>query len=116
MAARYTSADVTEQPTPAAVFGAAMATPMPVGTVLLALGDSIAAGIGASHVSSGCMSVLGDMLRARTDGLALVNLAIPGESSASMLLPSGQLERAEELIAAVAPAGRPGHRSAPPRR
>jgi lysophospholipase L1-like esterase len=96
---------VTDQPTPAAVFGEATGTPVPVGTVLLALGDSIAAGIGASHVSSGCMSVLGDALRARWGGLALVNLAIPGESSASMLLPSGQLERAEELIATVARSG-----------
>jgi lysophospholipase L1-like esterase len=95
---------VTDQPTPAAVVGAA-GTPVPVGTVLLALGDSIAAGIGASHVSSGCMSVLRDALGAGAPALTLVNLAIPGESSASMLLPSGQLERAEQLIATVAHSG-----------
>lgn len=79
--------------------------PAAVGSVLLALGDSIAAGIGASHVSNGCMAVFAHALRARVSGLALVNLAIPGESSASMLLPSGQLERAEEVIAAVARSG-----------
>ena len=79
--------------------------PAMVGTVLLALGDSIAAGIGASHVSSGCMAVLASALRPRDPGLALVNLAIPGESSHSMLLPGGQLDRAEEVIAEVARGG-----------
>jgi lysophospholipase L1-like esterase len=96
---------VTDQPAPAAVFGVGAEAPAVVGSVLLALGDSIAAGIGASHVSSGCMSVLADALRTRVADLALVNLAIPGESSASMLLPSGQVERAEEVIAVVARSG-----------
>jgi lysophospholipase L1-like esterase len=93
---------VTDQPTPAAVIGAGSVSPAAVGTVLLALGDSIAAGIGASHVTAGCMAVLGTALHQRFSELALINLAIPGESSASMLLPSGQLERAEEVIALVA--------------
>jgi lysophospholipase L1-like esterase len=96
---------VTDQPAPAAESEVGAGAPAAVGSVLLALGDSIAAGIGASHVSSGCMAVLAGALRARVSGLALVNLAIPGESSGSMLLPSGQVERAEEVIAAVARSG-----------
>ncbi|MGH7749911.1 MAG: SGNH/GDSL hydrolase family protein [Candidatus Dormibacteria bacterium] len=100
---------MTDQPSPAAVIGAGSGPPAAVGTVLLALGDSIAAGIGASHVSAGCMAVLAGALRTRVAELTLVSLAIPGESSASMLLPSGQLERAEEMIAVVArSAGRVG--------
>src|SRR5207302_6124022 len=102
---RYTSATVTDQPTSAVEIGAVTGAPAMVGTVLLALGDSIAAGIGASHVSSGCMAVLASALRPRDPGLALVNLAIPGESSHSMLLPGGQLDRAEEVIAEVARGG-----------
>ncbi len=96
---------MTDQPTPAALFGTEPGSPAAVGTVLLALGDSIAAGIGASHVTSGCMGVLFEALRGGAGDLTLINLAIPGESSASMLLPSGQLERAEELIATVARSG-----------
>jgi lysophospholipase L1-like esterase len=96
---------VTEQPTPASVYAEGPGDPAAVGTTLLALGDSIIAGIGASHVSSGCMGQLAEALRARFPGLSLINLAIPGESSASMLLPSGQLERAEELIVTVARSG-----------
>jgi lysophospholipase L1-like esterase len=98
---------VFEEPTPAGAIGAGAEAPAAVGTVVLALGDSIAAGIGASHVSAGCMGVLAVALRARRSELALVNLAVPGESSASMLAPGGQLHRAEELIADVARSG--GH-------
>jgi len=93
---------VTDQPTPAVEIGAGTGAPAMVGTVLLVLGDSIAAGIGASHVSCGCMAVLARTLRARHPGLALVNLAIPGESSASMLAGGGQLDRAEEVIGEAA--------------
>ena len=49
---------MTDQPTPAVEIGAGTGAPAMVGTVLLVLGDSIAAGIGASHVSCGCMTVL----------------------------------------------------------
>lgn len=94
-----------DEPTPAAAIGASAVTPAAVGTVVLALGDSVAAGIGASHVSAGCMGVLAVALRARSPELALVNLAVPGESSASMLAPGGQLDRAEEVIADVALSG-----------
>jgi lysophospholipase L1-like esterase len=96
---------VTDQPTPTAVLEGGAGSPAAVGTVLLALGDSIAAGIGASHVTSGCMSVLAEGLRERFPDVTLINLAIPGECSASMLLRSGQLERAEDLIATVARSG-----------
>jgi lysophospholipase L1-like esterase len=98
---------LSDQPTPAAVTGAAAVAPAAIGTVLLALGDSIAAGIGASHVSCGCMGVFVTGLRARAPHLALLNLAVPGESSASMLAPGGQLERAEAVIGEVAQSG--GH-------
>jgi lysophospholipase L1-like esterase len=96
---------VTDQPTPAAVIGAGSWPPAAIGTILLALGDSIAAGIGASHVTAGCMSVFATTLHERCSEVALINLAIPGESSASMLLPSGQLERAEEVISLVEQSG-----------
>jgi lysophospholipase L1-like esterase len=75
-----------------------------VGTLMLALGDSIAAGIGAPHASDGCMALLAAWL-GHIDGdrpsLRLANLAVPGESAETMLAPGGQLERAEELIAAA---------------
>jgi lysophospholipase L1-like esterase len=73
--------------------------PIPVGDVMLALGDSIAAGIGASHASQGCMAVLAVHLARMSPGLELRNLAVPGETSSSMLLPGGQLDRAEDLLA-----------------
>ncbi len=76
-----------------------------VGSVMLALGDSIAAGIGAAHVSEGCLALLASRLGATHPGLRFVNLAMPGESSRSMLAPGGQLERAEALIAAVGAEG-----------
>ena len=94
-----------DEPTPAAAIGAGAVAPAAVGTVVLALGDSIAAGIGASHVSAGCMGVLAVALRARWPQLALLNLAVPGESSATMLAPGGQLQRAEEVIAEVTASG-----------
>jgi len=93
---------VPDQPTTAASTGAAEVAPAAIGTVLLALGDSIAAGIGASHVSCGCMGVLATALRERAPDLALLNLAVPGESSQTMVAPGGQLERAEAAIAEVA--------------
>jgi lysophospholipase L1-like esterase len=85
---------------------AAGATPLLVGDVLLALGDSIAAGIGAAHVSEGCMWLLAERLRALQPSLHLEHLAVPSESSTSMLAPGGQLDRAERAIAAAIAAGR----------
>jgi len=69
-----------------------------VGTVMLGLGDSIAAGIGASHASQGCMAVLAQRLRALAPRLHLHNLAVPGETSHSLLARGGQMERLEELL------------------
>jgi GDSL-like Lipase/Acylhydrolase family len=51
------------------------------------------------------MGMLAMALRARSPRLALLNLAVPGEASASMLAAGGQLDRAEEIIAEVAGSG-----------
>ena len=73
---------------------------------MVALGDSIAAGIGAGHVSEGCMWLLAERLRTLRPELELAFLAIPSESSTSMLQPGGQLDRAERVIAESLAAGR----------
>jgi lysophospholipase L1-like esterase len=75
------------------------AAPLRVGDVMFGLGDSIAAGIGAGHVTEGCMWLLAGRLRCVRPSLQLAHLAVPSESSASMLAPGGQLERAEAAIA-----------------
>ena len=72
--------------------------PLVLGDVMVALGDSIAAGIGAGHVSEGCMWLLADQLRRRNPALELQHLAIPSESSTSMLTAGGQLDRALQVI------------------
>jgi lysophospholipase L1-like esterase len=82
------------------------AAPLHLGDVMLALGDSVAAGIGAGHVSEGCMRLLADRLRTLQPRLELAHLAVPSESSASMLAPGGQLDRAEAAIAEAVQAGR----------
>jgi lysophospholipase L1-like esterase len=81
------------------------AAPLQLGDVMLGLGDSIAAGIGAGHVDEGCMRLLADHLRRLRPSLQLAHLAIPSESSASMI-DGGQLERAEEAIASALGDGR----------
>jgi len=81
-------------------------TPLHLGDVMVALGDSITAGIGAAHVSEGCMWLLADRLRRLRPDLEFEHLAVPSESSASMLAPGGQLERAESVIAAAVARGR----------
>ncbi len=73
---------------------------------MLGLGDSITAGIGAPHVSEGCMWLLARLLRHVNPVLELAHLAVPSESSVSMLAPGGQLERAETTIAAAVGEGR----------
>jgi lysophospholipase L1-like esterase len=73
---------------------------------MIALGDSIAAGIGAGHVTEGCMWLLAGQLRRLRPDLEFAHLAIPSESSASMLQRGGQLERAESSIAGAVRAGR----------
>jgi lysophospholipase L1-like esterase len=80
--------------------------PLAIGDVMVALGDSIAAGIGAGHVTEGCMWLLAGRLRELQPGLEFQHLAIPSESSASMLAPGGQLERAEQALRDAAAGGR----------
>ncbi|TMC47576.1 MAG: SGNH/GDSL hydrolase family protein [Chloroflexi bacterium] len=76
-----------------------------VGGVMIALGDSISAGIGASHASQGCLALVARRLGDGARGPRFVNLSLPGESSHSMLAPRGQLDRAEALIAQSVAAG-----------
>jgi lysophospholipase L1-like esterase len=65
----------------------------------VALGDSIAFGVGASDpATGGYVARVFDALR-RSDrysdrGLELLNLGVPGATSSDLLLPGGQLERA----------------------
>lgn len=73
---------------------------------MLALGDSIAAGIGAGHVDEGCMRLVAARLRRIKPSLELAHLAIPSESSTSMLGPGGQLDRAVAVIGDALGAGR----------
>ncbi len=80
--------------------------PLVLGEVMVALGDSIAAGIGAGHVTEGCMWLLANRLRSLRPDVEFHHLAVPSESSTSMLAPGGQLERAEELLADAAARGR----------
>ena len=85
------------------------ATPAPAGTpgdVLLVLGDSLATGIGASDpVRRGFAAVLhGYLERLAGQTVELVNLAIPGETTASFLA-DGQLAEARRTIAYARGAG-----------
>lgn len=75
--------------------------PTPGGPLYLALGDSLAAGIGASDPATRGYAALSlALLRGipAYSRLELRNLAVPGETSASMLAPSGQLERAQAEV------------------
>jgi len=65
----------------------------------IAIGDSRAFGVGASDpATDGYVSITHDALhrseRYRQRGLELVNLGVPGATSADLLLPDGQLEQA----------------------
>jgi lysophospholipase L1-like esterase len=65
----------------------------------LALGDSLAYGIGASDpASTGYVAIVHDALAAsqryEESGLELINLGVPGARSADLLIPGGQLESA----------------------
>lgn len=85
---------MTSEPAPAE------APTVAIDSTLLGLGDSIAAGIGAPHVSDGFLGLLARRLARRHPDIRLVNLAVPGETSSSMLAPGGQLEVAEGVITA----------------
>ena len=82
---------------------ALLARPGPVGAeeapVYVAIGDSLAFGVGASvPEEGGYVAVTYDALRKgdryRYRGLSLINLGVPGATSSDLLLPGGQLERA----------------------
>ncbi len=65
----------------------------------IAIGDSLAFGVGASDpATNGYVTVTYEALhrseRYRQRGLDLVNLGVPGATSSDLLLPGGQLERA----------------------
>src|SRR2546428_3198820 len=65
----------------------------------IAIGDSIAFGVGVTNPSSmGYVGLPAEALRTserfRDRGLTLVNLSVPGATSADLLLPGGQLENA----------------------
>ena len=65
----------------------------------IAIGDSRAFGVGASDpATDGYVAITHDALhrseRYRQRGLELVNLGVPGATSADLLLPDGQLEQA----------------------
>jgi len=79
----------------------------PPGNVHLALGDSLAAGIGASDPGArGYAALVTGYLSAQTEqNAALINLAVPGETTASFLA-GGQLDGAEAAIADARAAGR----------
>ena len=86
-----------------------MATPVPAGTpgdLVLVLGDSIAAGIGASDPSHrGCAAILHGYLERLTDRpVELVNLAIPGETTATFL-DGGQFDDAQRTLTDARGAG-----------
>ena len=82
---------------------ALLAPAAPVGAkespTYVAIGDSLAFGVGASDpTSGGYVALTHDSLRKseryRDRGLELVSLAIPGATSSDLLLPDGQLELA----------------------
>ncbi len=69
----------------------------------LAIGDSLTFGVGASDpATGGYVAITYDALhqseRYRDRGLDLINLGVPGATSADLLLPGGQLERAVNEI------------------
>ncbi|MEE8347033.1 MAG: GDSL-type esterase/lipase family protein [Dehalococcoidia bacterium] len=69
----------------------------------IAIGDSLTFGVGASDpATGGYVAITYDTLRKseryRDRGLDLINLGVPGATSADLLLPDGQLERAVNEI------------------
>lgn len=79
--------------------GAPTSSPGPVaaGPVYLALGDSLAAGVGAPP-GEGYVDLVHAAVADGSPGLELVNLGVSGETTGSVLAPGGQLERAEAVL------------------
>src|SRR3989304_1092891 len=74
------------------------------GPAYVALGDSLAFGVGASDPPTrGYVGLTHDALRKsdryRDRGLELVNLSVPGATSSDLLLEGGQLDAALDEIA-----------------
>ncbi len=91
----------------AAFLSLALLAPPPVAAkeapAYVAVGDSLTFGVGASDpVTGGYVAITYDTLRKseryRDRGLDLINLGVPGATSADLLLPGGQLERAVNEI------------------
>ncbi|MEE8346639.1 MAG: GDSL-type esterase/lipase family protein [Dehalococcoidia bacterium] len=92
--AAFLSLALLAPPPPAAAEGA---------PAYIAIGDSIAFGVGASIPEEGgyvalTFESLHKSDRYRRRGLDLVNLGVPGATSSDLLLPGGQLERAVSEI------------------
>src|SRR5574341_100767 len=73
--------------------------------VYLAIGDSIAFGVGAPQPrTEGYVGLVHEALRTseryRDTGLQLLNLAVPGATTADLLIPGGQVDSALEGIRA----------------
>src|SRR3989337_307224 len=90
-------------PLPAAFVSLALLAPAPAAAketpAYVAIGDSLAFGVGASDPASGgyvalTYATLRSSDRYRDRGLELVNMGVPGATSSDLLLPGGQLERA----------------------
>lgn len=84
-----------------------VASPAAAGTVYLALGDSVAAGVGAGRPAiAGYVALVHGYLERQTGRpVELVNLAVPGATTDD-LIADGQLDRAREFFAAARQTGR----------
>ena len=81
----------------------ATAEPAPTRPAYLALGDSLAVGVGASTPEQGYVVRFYNQLRQNSQwsnrDLAGLTVAVSGETSSSMLAPGGQLDRAKAELA-----------------
>ena len=78
--------------------------PVGPGDTYVALGDSLAAGFTVGDPAEAYVARIASALRQSAPGIAVRNLAVPGETTASFR--AGQLPRALEFIAAEQAAGR----------
>src|SRR5688500_17219799 len=77
--------------------------PIGPGDTYLALGDSLAAGFTVGDPAEAYVARIASALRQTAPGMAVRNLAVPGETTGSFR--AGQLPRALELIASERAAG-----------
>jgi lysophospholipase L1-like esterase len=83
-------------PSPTATTAPTPPTP-PAGPTYLALGDSLAAGVGAPS-GQGYVDLVHSRLRDDLPDVDMLALGVSGETTSSMLAPGGQLERAEDVL------------------